>query len=228
MEEKIPRKLAAILYADVAGYGRLTGEDEEGTHRVLSEYLDLFTASIEGYEGRVVHFAGDAILAEFPGVSQALTCAAAVQRDLQARNAALPDERRVRFRTGVNLGEVIVDRDDLYGDGVNVAARLEALAEPGGICVSKTHRYLSGRSPRSSVCVTFSKAAPRRLMTDCGLRRSSSTRSAGNIYGRSASTVNTGNSLQFRMRSPGRLPPRWRRTSASRSRIAPCAKLRKV
>lgn len=144
MENHLPRKLAAILYADVAGYSRLTGEDEEGTHRLLSAYLDAFTATIQGYEGRVVHFAGDAILAEFPAVSQALTCAASVQRDLEARNAELPEARRVQFRIGVNLGEVIVDRDDVYGDGVNVAARLETLAEPGGICVSESVRSAAG------------------------------------------------------------------------------------
>lgn len=138
VEDRLPRKLAAILYADVAGYSRLTGEDEEGTHRRLSDYLNLISASIEHHEGRVVHYAGDAVLADFGTVTDALTCAAAVQRDLQERNGRLPDARQVRFRIGVNLGEVIVDRGDIYGDGVNVAARLESLAEPGGICISES------------------------------------------------------------------------------------------
>jgi TolB-like protein len=145
MEDRLPRKLAAILYADVAGYSRLTGKDEEGTHRRLSECLDAFTTEIQNHQGKVVHFAGDAILAEFPTVSNALTCAASVQRNLAERNEGLADERRIRFRIGVNLGEIIEDRDDIYGDGVNIAARLESLAEPGGICISGTvYDVLSG------------------------------------------------------------------------------------
>jgi len=136
--DRLPRKLAAILYADVAGYSRLTGADEEGTHRRLSEYLDAFATEIQDHQGKVVHFAGDAILAEFATVSDALICAASVQHDLTDRNQGLADESKVRFRIGVNLGEVIVDRDDIYGDGVNIAARLQSLAEPGGICVSGT------------------------------------------------------------------------------------------
>ncbi len=134
----LERKLAAILYADVAGYSRLTGEDEEGTHRCLSAYLDVLTATINSYHGKVLHYAGDAVLADFATVSDALTCAAAIQQDLKERNQALPEHRRVQFRIGVNLGEVIAGRGEIYGDGVNVAARLESLAEPGGICVSGT------------------------------------------------------------------------------------------
>ncbi|NIR27827.1 MAG: tetratricopeptide repeat protein [Gammaproteobacteria bacterium] len=148
MEQRFPRKLAAILYADVVGYSRLTGEDEEGTHRRLSEYLGLISASVEQHEGKVVHYAGDAVLADFGTVTDALTCATAVQRDLQDRNKELPDDRKVRFRIGVNLGEVIVDRDDIYGDGVNVAARLESLADPGGICISESvHTAIGNKLP---------------------------------------------------------------------------------
>jgi adenylate cyclase len=145
MEDRLPRKLAAILYADVAGYSRLTGEDEEGTHRRLSAYLDLISGAIEQHEGRVVHYAGDAVLAEFGTVTEALTSATAIQRELADRNQDLPDERKVEFRIGMNLGEVIVDREDIYGDGVNVAARLEALAEPGGICISDAVRTAVGK-----------------------------------------------------------------------------------
>ena len=133
---RIERKLAAILYADVAGYSRLTGADEEGTHRTLSAYLDAITASIESHGGQVVHFAGDAVLADFTSVVNALTCAVEVQRDLEARNEDLPEDRKLQFRIGLNIGEVMVDRDDIYGDGVNIAARLEGLAKPGGICIS--------------------------------------------------------------------------------------------
>ena len=144
MEDRLPGKLAAILYADVAGYSRLTGEDEEGTHRRLSEYLDLISDSIEAHQGKVVHYAGDAVLAEFGTVTGALKSATGIQRELANRNRDLPDQRKVKFRIGVNLGEVIVDRDDIYGDGVNVAARLESLANPGGICVSDSVRTALG------------------------------------------------------------------------------------
>ncbi len=134
--QPLQHKLAAILYADVAGYSRLTGEDEAGTHRTLSTYLDAFTAAIQAHSGSVKHYAGDAILADFASVSQAINCAVEIQRELKARNEALPEAKRVQFRIGVNLGEVIVDRGEVYGNGVNVAARLETLAEPGGVCVS--------------------------------------------------------------------------------------------
>jgi len=143
-EEELPRKLTAILYADVAGYSRLTGEDEEGTHRRLSEYLDLISIAIETHRGRVVHYAGDAVLADFATVTEALSCAWESQQSLAHRNDELAEEQRVEFRIGVNLGEVIVDRNDIYGDGVNVAARLESLAEPGGICVSESVRSAAG------------------------------------------------------------------------------------
>ncbi len=133
---RIERKLSAILYADVAGYSRLTGVDEEGTHRRLSTYLDVVTAAVETHGGRVVHYAGDAVLADFSSVVDAVTCAMVIQADLRERNATLPADRRVEFRIGINLGEVMVDRNDIYGEGVNVAARLEGLAEAGGICVS--------------------------------------------------------------------------------------------
>ena len=132
----LDRKLSAILYADVADYSRLTGLDEEGTHRRLSNCLDLMSGLIEGHHGSVVHFAGDAILADFTTISDALGCAIAMQQDLALQNSGLELDRKLQFRIGVNLGEVIVDRNDIYGDGVNVAARLEALAEPGGVCVS--------------------------------------------------------------------------------------------
>jgi adenylate cyclase len=135
--ESLERKLAAILYADVAGYSRLTGEDEEGTHRRLSTYLDAITHSIERHNGKVMHFAGDAVLAEFASVVNALSCAVAIQDNLRTLNEVLPEERKLRFRIGINLGDVIVDRDEIYGDGVNVAARLEGLADPGGICISR-------------------------------------------------------------------------------------------
>ena len=136
--ERLPRKLAAILYADVAGYSRLTGDDEDATHRRLVEYLDLVSAAIESNHGQVMHYAGDAVLARFDAVVDALSSAIDIQEELKHRNHELPDERKVQFRIGVNLGDVIEDRGDIYGDGVNVSARLESLADPGGICVSES------------------------------------------------------------------------------------------
>ena len=144
-EDDLKRKLAVILYADVAGYSRLTGSDEEGTHRILRDYLDLISASIENHNGRVVHYAGDAVLADFGTVVDALNCATEIQSDLKESNRDHPEERRVEFRVGINLGDVIVDKGEIYGDGVNVAARLEGLAEPGGICITEAVRTAIGQ-----------------------------------------------------------------------------------
>lgn len=138
IEQPLVRRLSAILYADVAGYSRLTGEDEERTHRVLSANLDLFSRMIRTHNGEVVHYAGDAILAEFTTVTEALSCAVGLQRELLDHDLLNPDTPSVQFRIGINLGEVIVDRDDIYGDGVNIAARLESLADAGGICISES------------------------------------------------------------------------------------------
>lgn len=142
--DRLPRKLAAIFYADVAGYSRLTGEDEDATHRLLAEYLDLIAAAVEAHRGRVIHYAGDAVLAMFEAVLDAVSSATDVQKQLRGRNTGLPDERKVQFRIGVNLGDVIEDRGDIYGDGVNVAARLESLADSGGICISESVRTAVG------------------------------------------------------------------------------------
>ncbi len=136
--ENLERKLTAIFYADVAGYSRLMGQDEAGTHRILRDYLDFMAVEIERRGGRIVHYAGDAVLADFGSVIAAFEAAVAIQRELRERNDTLPEEGRLEFRIGLNLGEVIVDRNDIYGDGVNVAARLESLADPGGICISAT------------------------------------------------------------------------------------------
>jgi adenylate cyclase len=132
------RKLAAILSADVAGYSRLMGEDEEATVRTVTAYRGVIAALVQQHRGRVVDSPGDNLLAEFASVLDAVQCAVAIQRELHARNTALPLPRRMQFRLGVNLGDVIPDGERIYGDGVNIAARLEGLAEAGGICVSGT------------------------------------------------------------------------------------------
>jgi adenylate cyclase len=135
------RRLTAILAADVAGYSRLMGADEEGTHESLKAHLrELVDPKINQYRGRTVKNTGDGLLAEFPSVVDAVRCAVEIQRGMAERNAETPEDKRIAFRIGVNLGDVIVEDHDIFGDGVNVAARLEALAEPGGICVSRVVR----------------------------------------------------------------------------------------
>jgi TolB-like protein/class 3 adenylate cyclase/Tfp pilus assembly protein PilF len=135
------RRLTAILAADVAGYSRLMGVDEEGTHERLKAHLrELIEPKIAEHRGRVVKNTGDGFLAEFVSVVDAMRCAVEMQRGMAERNAATPPEKRIEFRVGINLGDVIAEEHDIFGDGVNVAARLEALAEPGGICVSRVVR----------------------------------------------------------------------------------------
>ena len=155
------RRLAAILAADVAGYSRLMGEDEEGTHERLKAHLrELVDPKIAGHRGRTVKNTGDGLLAEFPSVVDAVRCAAEIQRGMIDREPDVPEERRIRFRIGVNLGDVIVEEHDIFGDGVNVAARLEALAEPGGVCILATvndplHLRRHGRAERQKHCSAY-------------------------------------------------------------------------
>ena len=132
------RKLAAILHADVVGFSRLMGEDEAGTHRALGELRHAVDPLIAAHGGRIVGMAGDSLLADFSSVVDALGCAIEMQQASRALNDPLPPERRLELRIGVNLGDVIIDGDNIFGDGVNIAARLEALAEPGTVCISQT------------------------------------------------------------------------------------------
>ena len=135
--EHIERCLVAILAADVAGYSRLTGLDEEGTHAQLQDHLrSLVNPKMAEHRGRVVKNTGDGLLAEFSSVVDAVRCAVEVQRGMAERNAAVPQERRIEFRIGINVGDVMLDRGDIFGDGVNVAVRLEGIAEAGGICIA--------------------------------------------------------------------------------------------
>ena len=132
------RKLTAVFSADVAGYSRLMSDDEAATVKTLEAYKQIMFSLIKQHRGRVIDSPGDNLLAEFASVVDAVQCGVAIQKELQARNAELPENRRMQFRIGINLGDVIEEGERIYGDGVNIAARLEALAEPGGICVSKT------------------------------------------------------------------------------------------
>jgi class 3 adenylate cyclase len=132
------RRLAAILAADVAGYSRLMGADEEGTLAALKAIRrELGDPKVKEHRGRIVKTTGDGLLVEFASVVDAVRCAVEVQQGLAERNADVPQEKRIEFRIGINLGDVIRDGRDIFGDGVNIAARLEALADPGGICVSR-------------------------------------------------------------------------------------------
>ena len=140
-EERVERRLAAILAGDIAGYSRLMGEDEEGTlDRIKTLRRELADPKIKEYRGRIVKTTGDGILIEFASVVDAVRCAVDIQREMAERNVAVPAARRIEYRIGINVGDIIIDEGDIYGDGVNVAARLEALAEPGGICVSRVVR----------------------------------------------------------------------------------------
>ena len=136
--QEVKRKLTAILSADVKGYSRLMGEDEEWTLRTLNTYKEVMRSLIQQYRGRVVNAPGDNVLAEFASVVDAVQCAVEIQQVLRGRNALLPENRRMEFRIGINLGDVIEEGDSIYGDGVNIAARLEGLAEAGGICISES------------------------------------------------------------------------------------------
>ena len=137
-EERTKRKLSGIFSADAVGYSRLMEEDEVSTIRTLKDSKELIANLIQQYRGRVVDAPGDNLLAEFGSVVDATDCAVKIQQQLKARNADLPDNRRMEFRIGVNLGDVVAEADRIYGDGVNIAARIEGLAKPGGICVSRT------------------------------------------------------------------------------------------
>ena len=135
--ERVERRLAAILAADVAGYSRLIEANEEGTlARLKALRTEVIDRKIADHRGRIVKTTGDGMLVEFASVIDALRCAVEVQRAVSERNAGVPDDRRIEFRIGINVGDVVVEDGDIFGDGVNIAARLEGLAEPGGICVS--------------------------------------------------------------------------------------------
>ncbi|MFO0992639.1 MAG: adenylate/guanylate cyclase domain-containing protein [Hyphomicrobiales bacterium] len=136
MTTKVRRRLTTVLSADVAGYARLMEFDEAGTLETLRRYRSAMAKLVERHEGRIVNTWGDAILAEFASVVEAVQCAVETQQELSTANDALPDAKKMRFRIGINLGDVIVAGDDVYGDGVNIAARLQQLAEPGGILIS--------------------------------------------------------------------------------------------
>jgi len=135
---RVVRRLAAIVAADVAGYSRLMGLDEVGTARRLREHRKITDALVAKHGGRLVKTTGDGVLLEFPSVVDAVECAVAVQAVMAQRNEGVPQDRRMLFRIGINLGDILIEGEDILGDGVNIAARLESIAEPGGICISSS------------------------------------------------------------------------------------------
>src|SRR5271154_3941633 len=135
---RVGRRLAAIVAADVAGYSRLMGLDEVGTAHALREHRKVTDALVAKHGGRLVKSTGDGVLLEFPSVVDAVECSVAMQAVMVQRNEGIPLDRRMSFRMGINLGDILIEGDDILGDGVNIAARLEGIAEPGGICISSS------------------------------------------------------------------------------------------
>jgi adenylate cyclase len=145
-QQRVERRLAAILAADVAGYSRLMGVDEAGTAKDLREHRAAIDPIVASHGGRIVKTTGDGVLLEFPSIVAAVECAVAVQNLMAERNEGVPQDRRMLFRIGINLGDVLIEGDDILGDGVNIAARLEGIGEPGGICVSDdAYRQVQGK-----------------------------------------------------------------------------------
>src|SRR5437762_854021 len=155
----VERRLAAILHADVQGYSRLLGEDEVATLRTVASHLAMMRTLVQQHGGRAVGSRGDSLLAEFPSAVAAVHCAVAMQQELKVRNAALPEARRVEFRIGVNLGEIVVDDDQLHGEGINIAVRLEGVAEAGGICLSE----VVYRQVKNRLALSYEDVGERRL-----------------------------------------------------------------
>ena len=146
-EKRVERRLAAILAADVAGYSRLMGVDEEGTLAALKAYRrEIIDPKLAEHRGRIVKTTGDGALVEFASVVAAVRCALEIQRAMAECNAIIPEDRRIEFRIGINIGDIIIDEGDIYGDGVNIAARVESLATPGAICLSDdAYKQIKGK-----------------------------------------------------------------------------------
>jgi adenylate cyclase len=159
-EGRVERRLAAILAADVAGYSRLMGTDEEGTLAALKACRrELIDPRIAEYRGRIVKTTGDGALVEFASAVDAIRCAVEIQHAMAERNAVIPEDRRIEFRIGINVGDVIIDEGDIYGDGVNIAARVQALASPGSICLSEN----AYKQVRGKLALDFSDMGERQL-----------------------------------------------------------------
>src|SRR5271154_5676874 len=175
---RVGRRLAAIVAADVAGYSRLMGLDEVGTARTLREHRAITDAIVAKHGGRIVKTTGDGLLLEFPSVVDAAECAVAVQAIMAERNADVPQDRRMLFRIGINLGDILIEGDDILGEGVNVAARLEGIAEPGGICISSS----AYEQVRGKVGVEFIDLGEQRLKNIARLMRAYAVGPSANAF----------------------------------------------
>lgn len=158
-QEKLKRKLATILAADVAGYSQMMGRDEEHTLRMLREYRGVFESLTTKHGGRIFNTAGDAILAEFGSAVEAVRCAVSIQEEIANRNTAHDRENQMFFRVGINVGDVLIEGDDLFGDGVNIAARLEGIAAAGGVCISGS----TFEQVKNKLSIGFEEAGPQKL-----------------------------------------------------------------
>jgi class 3 adenylate cyclase len=158
-EQRVGRRLAAIVAADVAGFSRLMGLDEVGTAHTLREHRKVIDALVAKHAGRIVTTTGDGLLLEFPSVVDAVDCAVAVQAAMAQRNEGVPQDRRMLLRIGINLGDILIEGEDILGDGVNVAARLEGIAKPGGICISSS----AYEQVHSKVALHFTDLGEQRL-----------------------------------------------------------------
>jgi len=181
--ERVERKLAAILAADIAGYSRLMGADEEGTlARLKGHRRELIDPKIAEYRGRVVKTTGDGMLVEFGSVVDALRCATEVQVGMAERNAEVPSDQRIDFRVGIHMGDVVVDDGDIFGDAVNVAARLEGLAQSGGICVSARVRGDAASKLDWTISMPSASGSKRSLVASPVSRRNGSTCTSTSRY----------------------------------------------
>jgi class 3 adenylate cyclase len=193
--QTVERRLAAIMAADVVGYSRLMGTDEVGTLRTLKAHRrELIDPAIAGHRGRIVKTTGDGMLVEFPSVVDAVACAVAVQRGMLSRNAEEPEDKRIIFRIGINVGDIIIDGDDILGDGVNIAARLEALCEPGGLCISR----MANDQIRDKLALSFA---------DLGEQTVKNIARPVGVFGLAAKDIAA---LPEKRCPKHRRPPRWR------------------
>src|SRR4051795_3745357 len=176
--ERVQRRLAAVLAADVAGYSRLMGLDEENTLAQLKTLRKtLVDPAIATHRGRIVKTTGDGVLVEFASVVDAVRCAIDIQREVADGNAGVPPELRIEFRIGIHVGDIIIDDNDIFGDGVNIAARLESIAEPGGVCISDdAHRQIRGK-----IDVAFDDFGEQNLKNIAELMRAWHIRPAGEV-----------------------------------------------
>jgi len=199
--DKVKRKLTAILSADVKGYSRLMGDDEVGTIRILHTYRGVISDMIQKKGGRVVDSPGDNVLAEFASVVDALESAVEIQRELKVRNADRSESRRMEFRIGINLGDVVEEGERIYGDGVNIAARIEGLAEGGGICISGTAFDQIGKRLPPWAMNSWDYRRSRILRSLCGC--------TGLLWSRNRPAKSLGRKNEYRRDGDGKLLPRW-------------------